>query len=260
MISPATIDEFQDKGVTVLRGVFSEWVDTLRAGVDYNMVHPGPDGRFYTDDKTSGRFLTDYCNWDRIPQYREFIFNSDAAQIGAALMGSQSVQLFHEHVLVKEAANGLRTPWHQDQPYYCVQCPQTVSIWVPLDPIPRERTLEFIAGSHKWGKLFRPERFNGTALNEDDGMDSPPDIDGDAEGYEVLGWAVEPGDAIAFDYRTLHGAPANHSNTLRRAFSLRLLGDGAVFHRREGVVTSPPFREIKLAPGTPLSGAEFPRI
>ncbi len=40
----------------------------------------------------------------------------------------------------------------------------------------------------------------------------------------VLEWAMEPGDAVAFDYRTLHGARGNTSDIRRRAFSLRLVG------------------------------------
>ncbi|MGI9503340.1 MAG: phytanoyl-CoA dioxygenase family protein, partial [Geminicoccaceae bacterium] len=65
-----------------------------------------------------------------------------------------------------------------------------------------------------------------------------------------MGWAVSPGDAIAFDYRTIHGAPANTSaKRQRRAFSLRLLGDNARFVRRDGIATSPPFTQVTLQSG-----------
>ena len=100
-----------------------------------------------------------------IPEYKDFIFNPNAAVFGAALMDSQQVQLFHEHVLVKEAATGVPTPWHQDAPYYCVDSTKTVSMWIPLDNVPRDTTLEFISGSHKWDKFYRPQRFDGSALN-----------------------------------------------------------------------------------------------
>ncbi|MFO1131278.1 MAG: phytanoyl-CoA dioxygenase family protein [Hyphomicrobiales bacterium] len=65
------------------------------------------------------------------------------------------------------------TSWHQDQPsYYCVDGTDTVSLWIlPVDSVLRERTLSPVAGSHKWGKYYRPERFNKTgALNENDGL------------------------------------------------------------------------------------------
>ena len=256
-----TISDFRDTGVTVLRGVFVDWVDTLRAGVDRNLREPAPDARVYTGDQGGGRFLVDYCNWQRIPEYKDFIFNSPAAQIGGTLMDSQTVQLFHEHVLVKEAQTGVPTPWHQDAPYYCVDCLKTLSLWIPLDEVPRETTLEFISGSHKWDAFYRPQRFNGEPLNADDGLEEIPDINADRSAYDIVGWAVSPGDAIAFDYRTIHGAPANTSaKRQRRAFSLRLLGDNARFVRRDGIVTSPPFTQVTLQNGDPLVASEFPML
>ena len=256
-----TIDAFHRDGVTVLRGLFTEWVEILRRGVDFNIENPGPDGRFYTGASGKGRFMTDYCNWQRIPEYREFIEHSPAAAIAAELMGSQKVQLFHEHVLVKEASADVVTPWHHDLPYYSITAPKSVSIWLPLDEVPRERTLEFVACSHRMGKEFQPQRFNGNPINEGDGLESIPDIEANRESFNILGWALQPGDAVAFDFRTLHGAPANKSRSaMRRAFSLRLVGEGARFRRKEGVVTSPPFPAVKLADGAPLAGAEFPML
>ncbi len=255
-----TIAEFRQKGATVLRGVFGDWMGRLSAGVDYNLAHPAPTARDYRTEE-GGRFLSDYCNWDRIPEYRDFIMHSPAAAIGAALMGSRTVRLFHEHVIVKTPRTGMPTPWHQDLPYYCIDATQTVSLWIPMDAVPRERTLEFVAGSHLWGKHYRPQRFDGTALNENDGLEALPDIDGNRDAYDIIGWALEPGDAVAFDYRTVHGAPANTSATAqRRAFSLRLVGDDATFARREGITTSPPFEGVTLAHGAPLEGPEFPRL
>ena len=260
-VDAATIDAFKRDGACVIRGAFADWVEVLAKGIARNMDEPSADVKIYTGSGGAGRFFGDYCNWARISEYRDFIFNSSAASIGRQLMGSQQVRLFHEHVLVKEASADVATPWHQDQPYYCVDGDQTVSLWIPLDDVPRERTLEFVGGSHKWGKYFRPERFNKTPLNENDGLEPVPDVNGNRAAYDVLGWALKPGDAVAFNYKTLHGAPANNSaSTGRRAFSLRLLGDDIRFARREGVVTSPPFRGVELKHGAVMDAPEFPLI
>ena len=260
-VDAATIEAFKRDGACVIRGAFKDWVEVLSAGIAQNMAEPSADVKIYTGAGGAGRFFGDYCNWARIPEYRDFIFNSEAAAIGQQLMSSQKVRLFHEHVLVKEASADVATPWHQDQPYYCVDGDQTVSLWIPLDDVPRERTLEFVGGSHKWGKYFRPERFNKTPLNENDGLESVPDINGNRSNYDILGWDLKPGDAVAFNYKTLHGAPANNSaSTGRRAFSLRLLGDDVRFARREGVVTSPPFRGVTLQHGAVMDAPEFPMI
>jgi ectoine hydroxylase-related dioxygenase (phytanoyl-CoA dioxygenase family) len=63
-------------------------------------------------------------------------------------MGSTQVRFFHDHVLVKERGTVQRTPWHQDIPYYNVEGRQNVSMWIPVDPVPRGVTLEFVVGSH----------------------------------------------------------------------------------------------------------------
>ena len=258
-IEAETLSQFKKDGVTVLRGAFADWVDVLRDGVAVNRAEPNPEARIYQGDKGGGCFFVDYCSWQRIPQYRDFIFNSPAAEIAALLMESQQVQLFHEHVLVKEAQADVPTPWHHDMPYYCVDGPKTVSLWIPLDEVPVERTLEFVAGSHLWGKSYRPQRFNGQPLNDNDHLEEIPDINGNRDSYNILAWHLQPGDAVAFDYRTIHGAPANHSaSEQRRAFSLRLLGDGIRFVRREGIVTSPPFKQLSLRDGDALVADEFP--
>lgn len=261
MLDNKIVEQFQTDGVTVLRGAFTDWVSILREGVAVNMDNPNANARVYRGENGDGRFFVDYCSWQRIPQYRDFIFDSSASQLAACLMGSNSVQLFHEHVLVKEAQTGVATPWHHDMPYYCVDGPKTVSLWVPLDHVPRERTLEFVAGSHLWGKSFRPQRFNGQPLNEADGLEEIPDIQANRDDYNIVGWDLSPGDAVAFDYRTIHGAPANNSaSEQRRAFSLRLVGDDVRFVRKENIVTSPPFNEVKLKHNEPLSGDEFPML
>jgi len=260
-LTDGEVENFARDGAVPLYGLFNDWVETLRAGIARNMAEPSQDAKIYTGQSGAGRFFGDYCNWARIPEFHDFIFNSPAAEIGRTLMKSRGVRLFHEHVLVKEAAADVATPWHQDQPYYCVDGGQTVSLWLPLDSVPRERTLEFVGGSHAWGKYFRPERFNKTPLNENDGLEPVPDIDGNRGNYRVLGWALEPGDAVAFNYRTLHGAPANKSpSQQRRAFSLRLIGDDVRFARRAKVVTSPPFRDVRLAHGAVMDAPEFPLL
>lgn len=257
-VDDAVVAAFEADGAAVVRDTFGDWIETLRAGVARNMAAPSADVRIY--DGGGGRFFGDYCNWQRIPEFEDFIRHSPAAAIARRLMGSRQVRLFHEHVLVKEPGADVPTPWHQDQPYYCVDGVQSCSLWIPLDPVDRATSPEFIGGSHRWGRFFRPERFNKTPLNEGDELEPVPDIDNHREDYNVLGWDLEPGDAIAFNFRTIHGAPANkRQDRARRAFSLRVVGEDATFARRPGV-TSPPFRNVTLAHGAPLEGPEFPLL
>jgi len=261
-VSPETIDTFQADGAAVLRGVFADWVETLRAGIERNLAEPGPFQRLYTPAGGSGRFVGDYCNWARIPEYRRFVLESPAGRIAADLMGSRTARFFHEHVLVKEPGTREPTPWHHDQPYYCVDGSQVASLWIPLDPVPRDVCVEFVAGSHRWGRWFRPRKFNGNAYDhKGDGIEEMPDISGHREDYRLLSWDLEPGDAIAFHFLTVHGAPGNLSRNRRRAFAARWLGDDAVYATRPGEI-SPPFPglDARLKPGEPLATEEFPLV
>ena len=259
-ISERDVAAFELDGAIILRGVFGDWVDLVRSGVEKNIADPGRYAKHYAEDGNSAVFFHDYCNWDRIPEYREFLFESPAAEIAAALTNSKTVRLFHEHVLVKEPGAGTPTPWHHDQPYYCVDGAQTCSLWLALDPVPRETSIEYVAGSHVWGRWFRPERFNKEPLYEEDGWEPVPDIDAHRAEYRILGWNIEPGDAIAFNFLTVHGAPPNRSPTLRRrAFSSRWIGDDTRFAVRAGE-TSPPFPGLTLEHGDPMDAPEFPVV
>ncbi|MEM7212160.1 MAG: hypothetical protein AAF479_09725 [Pseudomonadota bacterium] len=46
-VDQEAIQQFNRDGATVLRGVFADWVDTLRAGIAANMDDPDPNARIY---------------------------------------------------------------------------------------------------------------------------------------------------------------------------------------------------------------------
>lgn len=252
------IDTFQRDGVVLIKGLFADHVDTLRKGVEVNMNEPGPYAAENLKQGDTGRFFDDYCNWTRISEFETVIRTSPAAEVAADLMQSNSVQMFHDHVLVKEPGTSKPTPWHQDAPYYFVDGQQTISFWSPLDPV-TDASLRCVAGSHLWEKQVLPTRW----LNEDNFYPNTDDYmavpDPDAEGMTVTEWAMEPGDAVAFNYGVLHGARPNVSDRRRRAFSLRLVGDDARYVERPGP-TSPPFPGHDMQPGQRLREDWFPVI
>jgi ectoine hydroxylase-related dioxygenase (phytanoyl-CoA dioxygenase family) len=257
-----TIEAFETDGAVLLKGHFGDWVEPLRAGLARNLAEPGPYQRVYTPAGGDGRFVGDYCNWARIPEYRRFVYESPAAELARQLMRSRTVRFFHEHVLVKEPGTREVTPWHHDQPYYCVDGAKVLSFWMPLDPVSREVSVEYVAGSHRWGRWFRPRKFTGIAYDhKSDQLEEMPDISAERSAYRLLGWDLEPGDAIAFHFLTVHGAPGNRSSHRRRAFASRWLGDDAVYAVRPGEI-SPPFPGLdrRLRPGEPLDVEEFPLV
>lgn len=247
------VDQYERDGVICLRQVFApDWIDLLRRGVDRNLEDPSPYAKRYTPDGRPGLFLGDYCSWRRIPEYEEFLTHSPAAAIAGRFMRSSKVNLFHEHVLVKEPGTLEPTPWHHDLPYWSLDGDKACSIWIPLDPIARETSVEYALGSHRWGKWYTPKRFNDSADHQTREKFEPvPDIDGEREKYQLAGFEMAPGDCILFHGLTLHGAPGNQSANRRRAFAGRFTGDGVKYALRDGYMSPPP----ESFPGAPPPGS-----
>ena len=258
LISDDHIDTYQRDGVVLIRGLFADWVDTLKAGIAHNIGTPGPYAAENLKDGESGRFFDDYCNWQRIPEFADVVAHSPAAQVGAELMRSRSAQVFHDHVLVKEPGTSKPTPWHQDGPYYFIDGLQTISFWCPVDPV-ENASLRCVKGSHLWDKPILPTKW----ISEENFYPDPeafmPVPDPDKDGMPIAEWPMQPGDAVAFNFGTLHGARGNETARRRRAFSLRLVGDDARYQDRPGP-TSPPFPDHNMKPGDRLRDDWFPVV
>jgi ectoine hydroxylase-related dioxygenase (phytanoyl-CoA dioxygenase family) len=261
VLDAALIDAFRRDGAICVRGVLTPAeVEQIRAGIDRNLADPSPRALVASRDDDPGRFFEDFCNWSRIREFEAVIRESAIAPAARELMGGREVRLFHDHVLVKEAGTRQRTPWHQDQPYYNVDGANTCSAWIPVDPVPREATLEFVAGSHR-GPWLMPRTFmEGDAKWFPEGsLADLPDIEADRDAFPIIGWALEPGDAVFFNMLTLHAAGGSAGR--RRAFSLRMLGDG-VTHAPRPWTTSPAFPglEDELPAGAPMAHPLFPVV
>jgi ectoine hydroxylase-related dioxygenase (phytanoyl-CoA dioxygenase family) len=253
------LESFRRDGAACLRGVFADWVDIIAAGIDRNMRDPGPLASNLVQTGQGGGFFDDYCNWQRIPEFTRTIHESPAARLAAHFMRSQSAQFFHEHVLVKEPGTQKPTPWHSDLPYYFLDGQQTISFWIPIDPV-TTATLRLIAASHRWERQVRPVRWLDSSdfYTQDAGYRNVPDPDCDPT-LQVLEWQMQPGDAVIFDYRTVHGARGNDASTRRRVLSLRWVGDDVRYAERRGR-TSPPYPGHGMVTGQRLREDWFPVI
>jgi ectoine hydroxylase-related dioxygenase (phytanoyl-CoA dioxygenase family) len=265
-LRPLTDDEiarYRADGAACLRGVFDAgWIAALAEAVEADLASPGPMARENTPPGGRGRFFVDFQLWRRWPQCRAFVFESPAAELAHRLMGSPTVAWYHDHLLVKEPGTAEPTPWHHDQPYYPIEGNDIVSFWLPLDPVPRETCVEYIKGSHRWGRWFAPRFFRqGAAFAAEDPRFEPmPDIDAERDRHDFLAWDMAPGDVIAFHALTVHGAPGNrHATQRRRAYATRWLGADARFAARAGTV-SPPIEGHGLEPGDRFGGPLFPEV
>ncbi len=261
-MSGADVGRFQRDGVVCVRGLFdADQVARIGHIVADMLANPGPHGQTASRPGEPA-FFEDFCNWQRYPELLEIVDAAGLAELCGRLMQSPQVRLYHDHVLVKQPGAQQRTPWHQDQPFYNVEGRQNVSAWIPVDPVNRETTLEFVAGSHD-GTWYLPTTFlDQQAKWFPDGSLRPvPPIDADRERYRIVGWAMEPGDVVLFSMLTLHAAAGNSRTIPRRALSLRFLGADAR-HAPRPWTTSPPFPGLEdtLPAGAPMDHPLFPLL
>lgn len=261
LVPPELVDAFEADGVVCLRGVLRPAeVDRLRQGIDDNLRQPSPRAKVASRADDPGLFIEDFCNWQENAAYRDVIEQSALAAVAARLTRSEQIRLYHDHMLTKEAGTLQRTPWHQDQPYYNVEGSQNVSFWIPVDPVSRPATLEFVAGSHK-GPWLMPRTFmsNEAKWFPEGSLADLPDIEADRSRHRILGWALEPGDAVAFNMLTLHASAGVEPGRRRRVFSVRMLGDD-MRHAPRRWKTSPDFPGLaeELPHGAPMAHPLFP--
>ncbi len=252
------INIYQNQGALIIKNIFKPWINILREGFEKVLKDPGPHARENVKNE-EGRFFEDYCNWQRISEFKKFAEDSPAAQIVGEATRSKSIQLFHEHIFVKEPGTFKETPWHQDMPYYCVDGNDTGSFWIPLDPITIENSLRVLLASHKLPKLVRPTKWSNEKpwyKNDDNFMDMPKINTTDKN---ILKSEMNLGDAILFNFKVLHSSSGNETNKSRRAFSMRFIGDDVKYLGRNGE-TSPPFKGIGLKDGERMRKDWFPIV
>ena len=252
---------FQRDGAVCLRGLLaSAELQRLARGIAANLAAPSPRAIVASRADDPGFFIEDFCNWQTNADYRATLMETALPHAAALLMGSPTVRLYHDHMLTKRAGTRQRTPWHQDQPYYNVDGMQNVSFWIPVDPVPREATLEFVAGSHL-GPWLMPRTFmsNEARWFPEGSLAELPDIEAERSRHPILGWALEPGDAVAFHMLTLHASGGSADE--RRVFSARYLG-ADMRHAPRRWKTSPEFPGLadELPAGAPLEHRLFPLL
>jgi ectoine hydroxylase-related dioxygenase (phytanoyl-CoA dioxygenase family) len=260
-LDPGIVEAYRRDGAVCVRGLLDPGLVALaRRAIEAVLAAPSPLAIVASRPEDPGRFVEDFRNWQRIPELEQLARTSPAAAAAGELMGSSTVRLFHDHVLVKEPGTRQRTPWHQDLPYYNVDGFQGCSVWLPVDPVSRASTLEVVAGSHL-GPRYLPRTFlDGQARWFPEGsLAELPDIDARRDALPIVGWELEPGDAVFFHFLSLHVAAGVDGPNRRRVLTLRLLGEDTV-HAPRPWRTSPPFPglETELPAGAPMDHPLFP--
>jgi len=254
---------YRRDGVVKISGAFDEkWVEFLRAATEENLNNPGIMAEEYADSDTSTRFFGDQFLWTHNDKFKKFVLESEAAEIAAELMGSSKINMFFDHLLVKEPGSVEPTPWHQDGPYWKVKGEQVCSIWFALDDVTEASGgVRYVKGSHATGKRYRPKSFSGTGedVYEKSGLEILPDIDNTVPPEDIICYDLKPGDCLIHHFNTIHGATGNKSSNIRRrGYATRWTGDDVVWDPRIG--TAEVMSDPGLNAGDPMDCDLFPVV
>jgi len=131
LLTKKEINNFQDDGAVVLRKKFDiRWIEKLKAGIAKDIKSPSSRFKSHTTQKNIPAYLEDYRTWDRVPEFKDFVFNSPVSQIASELMSAKKINLLMDNWFLREEGAKSSTPFHHDISYFDVD--GTICIlWLP---------------------------------------------------------------------------------------------------------------------------------
>ena len=274
-VNDEEIASYHRDGVVLLQGMFdNDWIDLLKRGLIVNCDNPTQRSRVWDRDASGRTMFYDSQAWQGVDEYRQFIFDSPAAQIAAQVMTSTEVNYYFDAVFLRSNGSQFATPWHQDEPYWSVEGYDTCTIWMPLVPVKSENALAYVPGSHRLDSVFYQYNFGGLNPDGKTGVDQVdfssvadlafPDINADPQSFGVVSWDMQPGDCVAFNSRIMHGGSGKLDEDCElRVFTTKWLGDDVRIKFRDCGMDpdhSAVMTEQGLKPGDRPGTDLYPRI
>lgn len=259
-ITQDEIETFQRDGIVCLRGLFdADWVAHLREWVDHAKASPSRLAKNINEVGATGSFSSDTFLSHHHEGFRRAVFEAPGARVAGALMGAAKINLIFDQMLVKEPGASTRTLWHHDGTYWPVAGDQIATLWVALDDVsPETGAVEYIKGSHKWGKRFLAVSFDPNQKYDED-LPPVPDIDAERDKHDIVQFTMAPGDCTLHHALTVHGAPGNASaQQRRRAYVQRWAGDDVTYNPRPNLQRM--LRDPEISSGAPLDSDLFPVV
>lgn len=228
-VTSQDVIDFERDGVVCLRGMFDEaWCGLLHDAAMEVMASGQGRVREPELGVGKGRFYSNVYLSDLDARFRKLRDESPAAEIAASLMQADRVRFFYDQLFIKAPGTAAPTPWHNDLPFWPFQGRDLISIWIALTPVNKNTSgVQYVAGSHRWGKMFRAVTPDYDPRFMDESMALCPDYGsgGHDPSIRVLSWDMQPGDVLCHHPLTVHGAGGNQSPTQTRiGLSIRYLG------------------------------------
>jgi ectoine hydroxylase-related dioxygenase (phytanoyl-CoA dioxygenase family) len=174
--------------------------------------------------------------WVKSEACRQFTLARRFAKIAAELMGVDGVRIYHDQALFKEPGGG-HTPWHQDQIYWPLDTNNTITMWMPLVQIPQEvGTMTFASGTQRLGYVNKQE------ISDESHKTLAQYIE--AKQFPTVNYgAMSAGDATFHAGWTMHCAPGNPTDHMRKVITIIYVADGTRVAEQDSKARESDLRE-----------------
>lgn len=181
-----------------------------------------------TERTTYERQFTQCINlWEDNPAVRHLTFHPKVVGAAAALLGVPALRIWHDQALFKPAG-GSATTAHNDQPFWPIAEPRTITAWVVLSETGstfQNGALGYLPGTHRSGVRHLSDIVSGDEEDHrarDEAFLNQPELRGiDPEFVEV------PRGSVAFHHGlTVHMAKPNVSDLPRNVHCGIYFADG----------------------------------
>ena len=186
----------------------------------WSLANPALGGK--VPQATDSTFYQDLYNPRCLEGYRAMLEASPIPAICADLWGTPDRSgSCTSRCSSRRAARRRRTPWHQDASYLADRPATTLAVaWITFEPRRRRQLAGVrarLAPGHALQHLaLRPDRRDPPHPAPRRPCPALPDIEADRAAWEIVSWAVDPGDLIVFHPAMLHGGAATHPGQRRR--------------------------------------------
>jgi ectoine hydroxylase-related dioxygenase (phytanoyl-CoA dioxygenase family) len=248
------IDFYQENGFVQINDVLTAGeVAELAQNMEEAMQEESSASRSHYNSKDGAyyRVLNQKVNsWRDHGGMAKFSCSGHLAEMARRLTGASGIRMFHDHILWKMPGDSKPTPWHQDMPYWPMEQPLSLSIWLTVDDVNEENgCMMFVPRSQAAGKLkaislVEPEDIFEYAKDTDAGKERP-----------IIA-RMRAGSCTFHSGLTFHYAHANRTDTPRRVLAIIFMPDGTVYTGKRHVVTD----GVGLEEGKPFRGGLFPKL
>ncbi len=266
LITPEIREQYKRDGVVFLRqALHPEWLLLIELGLQ-RVLGSGAQFKHKFFPGESGEFTETVRNFEHSFELQRLMYDSPIADMMSLLLGSERIWYYSDEFFIKEG-KGNRTPWHQDMPYWPLEGEQIASMWISLDPLPKELCLEMIPGTHRTTRYdgFSPREVSIDPTLPYYGEELPPlpDIEAERDKWNIVSFDIEPGDVILLHPGVLHGGGWTPEGGRRRAITIRCYGEDIVYAKRPStrptVPLTPGLSQL-LKPGDPLRSPWYPQL